>query len=345
MNALAQDKRNALNKAVFLLRAKARCKGQAFSCFLDEQPTELVPGAARKGLSSPTDEAELVVNASFHYQRESNPPAKMIQSAVPLDSFLGGYPIAWVEDAGTGIWMPFWARGEWVEALESLQPGLPPPSELPPAARQTLKMANILVPRGYERDRRVQWEKTCRDGQAQTQTDGYVFLRDLIHPLQIGAMRRYYRGLVEVGDLPVGDSQVSERYRLHSEVLASFVHPQLTDLVSRLAGEAVKPSYVYFASYKPGSDLPRHVDREQCEYSLSLLVDYAPDPDGPCGWPLYLEDPRAPEMRVAADLALGDAVFYRGRELVHHRDALPDDHQSTSLFLHFVREDFGGDLF
>jgi hypothetical protein len=261
-----------------------------------------------------------------------------------VDSFLRGYPIAWVEDAGTGIWMPFWARGEWVEALESLRPGLPPPSEMRSAVSQTLAAANILVPRGYEQARRDQWEKTCRDGQAQTQTDGYAFLRDLIHPLQIGAMRRYYRGLVGDGRLPLGDSQVAERYRLHSEVLACFVHPQLTDLVSRLADEAVKPSYVYFASYKPGSDLPRHVDREQCEYSLSLLVDYAPDPDGPCGWPLYLEDPSAPDMRVAADLALGDTLFYRGRELVHYRDALPEGHQSTSLFLHYVREDFAGDL-
>jgi hypothetical protein len=38
-------------------------------------------------------------------------------------------------------------------------------------------------------------------------------------------------------------------------------------------------------------------------------------------------------------------VLYRGRQLVHYRDRLPDDHQSSSLFLHYLREDFVGDTF
>jgi hypothetical protein len=38
-------------------------------------------------------------------------------------------------------------------------------------------------------------------------------------------------------------------------------------------------------------------------------------------------------------------VLYRGRQLVHYRDRLPDGHQSSSLFLHYLREDFVGDTF
>jgi hypothetical protein len=157
-------------------------------------------------------------------------------------------------------------------------------------------------------------------------------------------LRQYYRALVAGGSLPLGDSRVPDRYRLHSEVIASFLHPQLAPLVSRIAGEPVKPSYVYFASYRPGASLPRHVDREQCEFSISLLADYLPDPDGPCGWPLFMEHPRSPDTVGAVDLSIGDAVLYRGRELLHYRYALPEEHQSTSLFLHYVREDFAGDL-
>jgi hypothetical protein len=104
----------------------------------------------------------------------------------------------------------------------------------------------------------------------------------------------------------------------------------------------VEPSYVYFASYQPGAALPRHVDREQCEFSISLLVDYEPDPDGPSGWPLCLENPSAPEAGTAADLGVGDALVYRGRELIHYRDPLPAGHQSTSLFFHYVRPDYAG---
>ena len=86
------------------------------------------------------------------------------------------------------------------------------------------------------------------------------------------------------------------------------------------------------------------MDRPQCEFSISLLVDYSPEPDGACGWPLYLEDPRTPETIAAADLAVGDGVFYRGRAIFHYRDALPEGHQATLLFMNYVREDFDGRL-
>ena len=139
--------------------------------------------------------------------------------------------------------------------------------------------------------------------------------------------------------------KVAERYRLHSEPVGMFLHPQLALLMSRVAGEPVKPSYLYFASYPPGAALPRHVDREQCEFSISLLIDYSPEPDGPCGWPLFLEHPDLPGGVVGADLGLGDAVLYRGRRLVHYREPLPAGHQSSSLFLHYLREGFAGDSF
>ena len=90
--------------------------------------------------------------------------------------------------------------------------------------------------------------------------------------------------------------------------------------------------------------LPRHVDRPQCQFSISLLIDYSPEPDGPCGWPLYLENPRTPQAMLAADLALGDGALYRGQEVFHYRDALPEGHQATLLFLNYVRKDFAGRL-
>jgi hypothetical protein len=46
---------------------------------------------------------------------------------------------------------------------------------------------------------------------------------------------------------------------------------------------------------------------------------------------------------VGADLGLGDALLYRGRELVHYRNPLPEGHHSSSIFLHYVRENFTGD--
>lgn len=320
--------------------AKTLCRGHTLSCFLGEEPSELIPGQA------PGDDAataELVVNRSFRYEPRGEAPDEIRQRVRFTDGLPRGFPLAWIEDSGTGIWAPFAVRGEWVDVLESLRPGEPAPDALSPEALRTLARAQLLVTLGSERARRETWERICREAGSQFQRAGYTIVRNLIDPIHIGALRQYYRALVATGRLPRGDNQVAERYRLHSEPVAMFFHPQLSSLVSRIAAEPVKSSYTYFASYPPGSELPRHLDRPQCEFSISLLVDYVPDPNGPCGWPLLLEHPGLPGGIAAADLGIGDAVFYRGRQLTHSRDRLPDGHQSSSIFFHYVREDFVGD--
>ncbi len=343
-NAAVLAKRHALRKAMLSLHARIRSRTQLFNCFLDEQPTEPVPAAALKRLHAAIDETKLIVNPSFQVRPLDNPPGEVARRAFPLGGFLGGYPIAWVKDPGPDLWVPFWARGDWIDTVQSLRACDPAPSTLGSNARRVLALATILVPKGFRESRTKQWASICDTARAQFRTRGYAIVRDLLHPFQLGAMRRYYRELVASGGVPLGDFQVAERYQLGNEVLASFYHSQLADLVGRIAAEPVKSSYVYLASYLPGAELQRHTDREQCEFSISLQVDYAPEPDGPCGWPLFLENPGELGVTHSADLGIGDVVIYRGRELVHYRNRLPEAHHSTSLFLHYVRENFAGNL-
>ena len=338
-----EQRRADLLRSVYILRAKVFCRGYALSCFLDE-PWELMPRwASVNGPSRVVDNAQLVVNSTFRYEPEGAPPAELRARLPPLHGLLPGFPLAWIADSGTGIWAPFWARGEWVDVLPSLRPGQPAPAALGPAVRRTLALAHVLVPPGHEQAERAAWEETCRQAGALFETHRYVIVRDLVPPAHIAAMRRYYRALVASGRLPKGDTLVKDRLRLLNEPVGLFFHSQLVDVVGRIAGEAVKHSYVYFASYPAGSVLPRHVDRAPCEFSISFLVDYSPEPEGPCGWPLFLVNPDAPERVATADLRIGDALFYRGRELAHYRDRLPEGHRSSSLFFHYVRSDYVGD--
>jgi len=329
----ARDPGDALRRALFVLRAKMHGRAYAYRCLLEEQATEADACAQ-----------PLTVNPRLRVQQSAEPPDEIRQSRLPLDAFVPEYPIAWVEDVGTRVWMPFWVPSDWAPGLLALRPGLAAPEDLSPSQRRALAMAKILVAPEYEQKRVQQWQDICEAAQSRYGANGYVVLHDMLHALQVRAMRRYYEMLVNGGSLPLGDTQVADRYGLHSETLASFFHPQLTELVSRIAGEPVKPSYLYFASYLPGAALPKHVDREQCEFSISLLIDYSPDPDGPCGWPLFLEHPKSPGEVIAVDLAISDCVFYRGRELAHYRDALPPGHRSTSIFFHYVRQSFAGPL-
>jgi len=345
MSRSDQDRRNEYNRALHILLAKQRCRGHALSCFLDDHPSELMPRHPHHVSGARNFEGDLLVNSSFRYAPRGELPPELRDRPPLVDGFLKGFPLAWIEDPGTGIWTPFWVRNEWVPALESLRAGQPVPSTLPRHIAQTLAAVNVLVPREHEQERRRTWEKILLEAETRFRTFGYAVVRDLISPVLLGAMRLYYRALVSGGRLPRGDDQVAERYRLHSEPVAMFFHGQLRSLVGQIAGEPVKPSYLYFASYPSGSALPKHVDRIQCEFSISLLVDYSPDPSGPCGWPLFLEHADLPGGVVSADLGIGDAVFYRGRRLAHYRDQLPDGHQSSSIFLHYLPEGFIGDTF
>jgi hypothetical protein len=336
----SQDREKAVTPADWLVRAWVLAARHKFSCFLSERPADLAPRKALAPASSA--DAELIVNTSFRYQPGSELPDEIQRLALPVQGCLRRYPIAWVTDPRAGIWIPFWTSDECADVLPSLRPGEPPPSGLGAGVRRALVMAEILVPPEHESTWRARREKIVRSARSQLQTVGYLILHDLIHPLQLGALRQHYRALLAGGDIPKGD-WIEQRYGLHSEMMSTFLHLQLRTLVGHIAGEPVKPSFVYLGSYRECAALPRHVDRPQCEFSISLLVDYWPDPDGPCGWPLYLESQRAAAV-LAADLAIGDGVLYRGREVSHHRDALPAGHEATLVFLNYVREDFAGRL-
>jgi hypothetical protein len=109
-----------------------------------------------------------------------------------------------------------------------------------------------------------------------------------------------------------------------------------------MAGRPVRPSYCYVGSYVRGASLLPHTDRQQCEYSISLTIDYEPARTRQDAWPLYL----APkdESPVAIKLAMGDGLLYRGRALTHYRETLTDGDLATSVFLHYVDADFRGSL-
>lgn len=170
----------------------------------------------------------------------------------------------------------------------------------------------------------------------------YAVLRALITVATLTALRAFYRAFVEQGFALFKDQHGTLRWWAHNEPVARAIQAQLTEIVSHVVGERVKPSYAYFASYCQEAVLARHRDREQCAFSVSLLIDYVPEPVGVSPWPLWLEV--GENESVAISLGPGDGLVYRGTELPHWRDALPAGHASTSLLLHYVPVDFAGRL-
>jgi len=309
-----------------------------FHCRLDDQPDHLVPERLLRpeyweGLS----DRPLFLNPDCWFTTDGELPA-----GAPTTGFATCGQMVWVRDPGNDSLQPFWLGPELCTMLSGAQPGDPAPSTLSPQARRTLILANLLIPEAYATHRRQQWAEIVSVAGAQFQSQGYAPVGRLIHPFHIAALRRYYRHQIRTGKLSLGDDQSPLRYKAYNDPVARFFHQQLTAAMSAFAGEPLKASYVYLASYQPGAILEKHTDREQCDFSITLCLDYSPEPSSATPWPLQLHKKSG---TVKIFQAIGDALLYRGCQLPHSRDPLPQGQTSTSIFFHYVREDFQGSLY
>ncbi len=308
-----------------------------FRCLLEEQPSFLVPQRlleAQRG-----NETRLVVSPRCWFSWSGNPPAEI---APWLESFglHGGTDTVWITDAATGALLPYWIGAELRAILDDAAAGEPLERRIEPHLRAVLRFARILIEPAEEARRHTEWAAAVESARAQFER-GYVALGGLIHPYHLGALRRYYRRQIRTGAFPLGDEQSALRHVAYNEPVARFFHHQLAGIMSAAAGEPVKPSYVYFASYQGGAELERHTDREQCEFSITLCVDYTPEPESATDWPIHLETPQG---TVIVYQAIGDALLYRGCQVPHYRKRLWRGATSSSIFFHYVRRDFSGPL-
>lgn len=315
-----------------------------FACPLQGPPRELIPRRASDSFDDEERAERLVVNPTFRYLDGRRWEQKVAATINGADRFLRRGSWAWVQEAGAAAPCIYWVAPEEQDLLSSLAAGAAAPALIDGEARRRLSAAGLLVAEESLERWRASREERLRAARAKFRESLYAVVPGLLHPLQVAALRQYYRQLIAEGYLTFGDSQVPFRYAAQNEPLSRFLHGELAGLVGLAVGEEVKPSYVYFASYRQGAILHPHKDREQCEFSLSLLLDYVPEPDGLSPWPLLLRE-RGPEGReTAVSLGLGDGLVYKGRELAHRRERLPEGHSSSSFFFHYVRRDFGGRL-
>ncbi len=186
------------------------------------------------------------------------------------------------------------------------------------------------------------------------QNEGYAHVEGLISPEVARAFVAAFKKDLGENALPV--SQVKDYPNLLTrpafEVYGHFYPPMLfflwglTPIVSEIVGKELLPTYDYIRIYREGDVCRVHHDRQSCEHSLSLTLDYS---DGAV-WPLEVESARTePSARVDEDfgtekfasipMQVGDAVLYQG---VHHRHARTEPNPngwSVHLFLHWVDRD------
>jgi hypothetical protein len=310
-----------------------------FYCLLDELPSHLVPRRAFRAWQPPENQ-NLYLNPDCMVLPTEHLPDQFSARPDLLSGLALQGTIAWVHDATCGSLLPFWLGPGFQSVIDSLRPNQPVPPSVPLSTRSMLAAAGILVAEGHSAEG-IDRAEAIRRASVSLREKGYAPLSGLIHPFHVAALRRYYRCLIRTGAIQLGDRQSSRRYVAHNEPVARFFHHQITGVLSAVAGEPLKPSYVYLASYLSGAELKKHTDREQCEFSVTLCLDFSPEPALATPWPIRLDTPTG---TVTVYQALGDGLAYRGTRLPHYRLPLGDGQTSTSIFFHYVSEDFAGPL-
>lgn len=313
-----------------------------FHCLLEELPLHLIPRREllhnRRGK---LPEEPLFFNPQCSLLPRGKAPAELESHRALLSNFNLQRTIAWVRDPATASFRPFWLGQRLEDALSALCAEEPVPVRFPGNVRSLLASAGILIPEGYAGRCLAKWASNVEKSSQQFHERGYVPLDGLIHPFNLAALRRYYRHAIRRGAIRLGDEHVPRRYVAHNESVARFFHHQIGNVVSAIVGERVKPSYVYLASYLSGAELKKHTDREQCEFSVTLCLDFSPEPQLATSWPICVD---TREGRAAVYQALGDALLYRGTRVPHYRSILAEGFTSTSIFFHYVPANFAGPL-
>jgi hypothetical protein len=250
----------------------------------------------------------------------------------------------WIRDPGTEVLMPFGVPS-------SLEPIVSAFVATPDAALdirmeadvwESLEGVGLVRPEGDCTERRERWAVQLEQGRSAFRSEKLASLSNMIHPLQIKALRVYLAELIANGYVELRPGKGYGAYGGYNETVCRYFHHELAGLMTRVAGEPVKPSYLYFRNYQAGDELPKHVDREPSHFSISVLVDYSPLRAGRSSWPLCFETALGSVVEILQ--APGDALFFRGMELPHFRRPLAVGHASTSIIFEYVSQSFEGSL-
>lgn len=309
-----------------------------YQCDLDESFPPLFPAHLRPRLPL-LDRAQIAhwhINPRMILQWQAELEPKYAQ-AVPFYEMLSPQrPILWVREPLYDMLIPYWPSRRILPVLESLLAGHIP-SHLSQETLQILWLAWILLPLPPEEIPRCQSQQAHQLRQFLAQNH-YLILNQWIHPLQIAAMRTYFRALEQTGALVTQNTAEVVRQCLHNDPFTRFLHYQMTPWLNRVLPKAVKPSYT-FVSYYEKTGMAAHKDWEQCAWNLSVMIDPQPEEPPTLNWPLHIQ---LPEVHVEARLEPGDAILYQGTEYWHWREPLPPGNKATVTLFHFVSQDYVG---
>ncbi len=303
---------------------------------------QFVPKIIRENAEQEVENKKLMVDKRFVFvQRGPQRPKAKFNGIPPFRDFPTGKALIWVFNPAYGVWAVFEMSENHTALVEQLLLGNKTVASLAPDLALLFFLGGIIgEPKLGSVIKNRHSDIECQ--RKHLKHNGYAVIKSLVNPLQIALMRRYFRDLEKGGYLEFDSHQVvNKRYIWHNDPMLQFVHRQSAGVVRQLSKENIFPSYSCLSAYLEGATLEKHLDRPQCAWNGSLLIDENPETAVEDSWPLYLEV-RGQVHVVRLDF--GDAIFYSGTTLPHWRVADQVGRRQTLGLLHYVPIDFVGSL-
>ena len=151
----------------------------------------------------------------------------------------------------------------------------------------------------------------------------FAILKNFVDKQKVSSMADYLDHLNFLNQLVINTENGScDRYRCFEKELVGLI-PRLEEVFQK----QLFPTYSLARIYMPGATLTPHIDREACEYSITLCLDNENTP-----WPIFVKENDHVHEVI---LYPGDALAYKGIEQPHWRERLKTG-TTYQAFFHYV---------
>lgn len=163
------------------------------------------------------------------------------------------------------------------------------------------------------------------------ETHGCVLVRNFMDEMTTSVVSQYFENRIRRGEWVEnfeGETLVS-KYFYYADPLIEVILQQSKQVVGEIVDKDILPTYSYSRIYQPGDELKPHTDRPSCE--ISVTVNVASNGEDS---PIYMRyKDNSPEKYI---LNPGDAVVYKGCDVVHWREPLRHGQLNVQFMLHYV---------
>ena len=160
-------------------------------------------------------------------------------------------------------------------------------------------------------------------------------------------LKNFYNKILKNNIFDFGDGNKdfkTNRYNCHNEIISRIIHFEMLELVEKITGKKLRPTYTYVSFYVKGAELKAHLDKAECEYTCSLIID---KPEG-SKWNLYVHNKKTtreeyelnkkytPDKNdcIGLDCDNNGFMILKGRNNLHFREILEYDYYNV-LLLHY----------